>query len=122
LTCALNPTTISPGSSASSSTLTISAAATPPGGGGYGPSAALLLPGLGILGTFLIAPKRNLLTRKSILGISVLGSLLFISLFALGCGSTSNNKPQVSQTQTNVMVTGTSGSISHTSAVAITIN
>jgi uncharacterized protein (TIGR03118 family) len=121
LTCALNPTTISSGSSASSSTLTISAAATPPGGG-YGPSAALLLPGLGILGTFLIAPKRNLLTRKSILGISVLGSLLFISLFALGCGSTSNNKPQVSQTETNVMVTGTSGSISHTSAVAITIN
>jgi uncharacterized protein (TIGR03118 family) len=119
LTCVLNPTTISPGSSASSSTLTISAAATPPSGG-YGPSAALLLPGLGLLGTFFTAPKRKLLTRKSILGMSALGSLLFISLFALGCGSNSNNKPQVSQT--NVMVTGTSGSISHTSAVAITIN
>jgi hypothetical protein len=52
--------------------------------------------------------------------MSVLGSLLFISLFALGCGSNSNNKPQVSQT--NVMVTGTSGSISHTTAVGITIN
>jgi uncharacterized protein (TIGR03118 family) len=121
LTCALSPTTISPGSSASSSTLTISAAATPPSGG-YGTSAAFLLPGLGLLGTFLTAPKKKLLARKNILGMSVLASLLFISLFALGCGSNSTNKPQVSQTQTNVMVTGTSGSISHTSAVAVTIN
>jgi uncharacterized protein (TIGR03118 family) len=119
LTCALSPTTISPGSSASSSTLTISVAATPPSGG-YGPNAALLLPGLGLLGTLLIAPKRKLIAGKSILGMSVLGSLLFLSLFALGCGSNSNNKTQVSQA--NVMVTGTSGSISHTSAVAITIN
>jgi hypothetical protein len=99
--------------------LSISAASAPPVGG-YRTSAALLLPGLGLLGTFLVAPKRKLLTRKNILGMSVLGSLLLISLFALGCGSNSNNKPPASQT--NVMVTGTSGSISHTSAVAITIN
>jgi hypothetical protein len=36
------------------------------------------------------------------------------------CGSSSSNKPQISQTK--VMVTGTSGSISHTSAVVVTIN
>jgi hypothetical protein len=117
LTCSLSPSTISPGSNAASSTLTISAASTPPIGG-YG--FLVLTPGLGLFGTLLIGRKRKLLTRKNTLGISVLGSLLFISLFALGCGSNSNNKPTVSQT--NVMVTGTSGSISHTSAVAVTIN
>jgi hypothetical protein len=81
-----------------------------------------LLPGLGLCGTVFTIGKRKRLTRKSILGMSVLGLLLFISLFALGCGSNSSNNPQVPQTQTNLMVTGTSGSISHTSAVAVTVN
>jgi uncharacterized protein (TIGR03118 family) len=74
LTCAFSPSTISPGSSAASSTLTISAASMPPpGGGGYSmPGIAVLLPGLGLFGTLLTTRKRKPLTRKSILGMSVL--------------------------------------------------
>ncbi len=119
LSCALNPAMISPGSSASSSTLTISAASTPPPGG-YGGGMAALLPGLGVIGTLVTSRKRKMLTRKSILPMSALGLILLISLFAFGCGGSSNNKPPVSQV--NVTVTGTSGLLSHSTPVAITIN
>jgi hypothetical protein len=123
LTCAFSPSTISPGSSASASTLTISATATaPPGGGGYSvPGVAALLPGLGLFGTLLTTRKRKPLTRKSILGMSVLGLLLLVSLFALGCGGTSNNQPAPAS-QATVTVTGTSGSVSQSAAVTVTVN
>jgi hypothetical protein len=121
LTCSLNPSTITPGSSASPSTLTISVAATPPGGGGgYGPIGMALLPGLGVFGTLLTTGKRKPLTRKSILSISALGLLLLISLFATGCGSSS--KGQTGTSQVTVMVTGTSGSLSHSIPITININ
>jgi hypothetical protein len=51
---------------------------------------------------------------------SVLGLLLVISMFALGCGS--NSKGQTPASQVTLMVTGTSGSISHSTPVTITIN
>ena len=121
LTCALSPTTISPGSSGSSSTLTVSVAATPPpGGGGYGPVGMVLLPGLGLFGTVLTTRKRKPLTRKSILSMSLLGLLLLTSLLAIGCGSSS--KGSTPPSQVTVMVTGTSGSLSHSTPVTITIN
>jgi len=124
LTCSLSPSTISPGSSAASSTLTISAASTPPSNGYYAPRLGLLLPGLGLFGTLFTTRKRKLLGSKSIVGASVLGLLLVISLFSLGCGSKSStsNNPSTSASQTTVMVTGTSGSLSHSSAVTVTIN
>ena len=121
LTCAFSPTTISSGASGSSSTLTISVAATPPpGGGGYGPVGMVLLPGLGLFGTLLTTRKRRPLTRKSILSMSLLGLLLLISLFAIGCGSSS--KGSTPPSQVTVTVTGTSGSLSHSKPVTITIN
>jgi uncharacterized protein (TIGR03118 family) len=119
LTCAFNPTTISPGSSTSSSTLTISAASTPPSSGYSLPGMAALLPGLGLFGTVLTTRKRKPLTCKSILWTSVLGLLLLISMFALGCGSSS--KGQTHASQVTLMVTGTSGSLSHSAPVNITI-
>src|SRR5713101_7475983 len=119
LTCAFNPTTISPGSSTSSSTLTISAASTPPSRGYSLPGMAALLPGLGLFGTVLTTRKRKPLTCKSILWTSVLGLLLLISMFALGCGSSS--KGQTHASQVTLMVTGTSGSLSHSAPVNITI-
>src|SRR3984957_6702175 len=124
LSCAFNPSTISPGSSASASTLTISATATaPPGGGGYSvPGMATLLPGLGLFGTLLTTRKRKPFTRKSILGMSVLGLLLLASLFALGCGSGTSNKQPAPTSQVTVTVTGTSGSVSQTAAVTVTVN
>jgi uncharacterized protein (TIGR03118 family) len=121
LTCAFSPTTISSGSSGSSSTLTISVAPTPPpGGGGYSVVGMALLPGLGVFGTLLTTRKRKPLTRKSILSMSLLGLLLIISLFAIGCGSSSKGQP--SPSQVTVMVTGTSGSLTHSTPVTITIN
>jgi len=119
LTCSLNPSTISAGSSTSTSTLSITVAATPPSGG-YVISAALL-PGLGLFGTVLTARKRKFLTRKSSLWTGLLGLLLLVSLFGLGCGG-SNSKTPPPGTQVNVMVTGTSGSLKHTSAVNVIIN
>jgi len=120
LSCAFNPTTISPGSSASSSTLTISVASTPPGPGGYGIIGMVLLPGLGLFGTVLTKRKRSPLTRKSMVWTTALGLLLLVSMFALGCGSSS--KGQMGPSQVTVMVTGTSGSLSHSTPVTITIN
>jgi uncharacterized protein (TIGR03118 family) len=120
LTCAFNPATISPGSSTPSSTLTVSAASTPPGGGPYVVMGMALLPGLGLFGTVLATRKRKPLTRKSILFTSVLSLLLLVSLFAVGCGSSS--KAQAPASQVTLMVTGASGSITHSSAVTININ
>jgi hypothetical protein len=124
LTCAFNPTTISPGSSAASSTLTISAAATPPPGGYHSLNGMfLLLPGLGVFGTVLTIRRKQLFKGKNILGTAVLGLVIVISLFAFGCGSSSSNKTATPPSaQLNVMVTGTSGAISHTAAVAITVH
>lgn len=123
LSCALNPPTISPGSSTSSSTLTISAASTPPVSGYVVSSMATLLPGLGVFGTFITTRKRKLLSRKAILWISFVSLLLLLSLFALGCGgSSSSSRAATPVSQVNLMVTGTSGSISHSSVVAVTIN
>jgi len=120
LTCAFNPSMISPGSSAASSTLTISAASTPPTGG-YG--FLVLTPGLGLFGTLLTGRKRKQISRKSIQWISLLGLLLGISLFALGCGGSKNSNSQTpASQQVTVMVTGTSGSLSHSAAVTVTIN
>jgi hypothetical protein len=116
LTCTFNPSTISAGGTAS--TLTVSAAATPPING-YG--MATLLSGLGLFGTLLTTRKRKPLARKSILGISVLGLLLIISMFALGC-SNNNSKQQTSPTQATLTVTGTSGSLSHSTPITINVN
>jgi uncharacterized protein (TIGR03118 family) len=125
LTCSLSPSTISPGSSAASSTLTISAAATPPSNGYSATRIGLLLPGLGLFGTLFTTRKRKSFTGKSIVGVSLLGLVLLVSLFALGCsGSMSNtsNNPSTPAAKTTVMVTGTSGSLSQTAAVTVSIN
>ena len=117
LTCTLSPSTISPGSSASTSTLTVSAASAPPTGG-YG--LAILMPGLGLFGTLITTRRRKPLTRQHFVGISVLGLLLLTSLFTLGCGSSSAKAPVSSQT--TLTVTGTSGAVSHSVPVSVTVN
>jgi uncharacterized protein (TIGR03118 family) len=125
LTCAFNPSTITPGSS-TTSTLTVSASAAPPING-YVRSLGVLLPGLGLFGTVLTTRKRKPLTRKSIQSMRVLGLLLFISLcsmVAVGCGgSTSgNSNTQTPTSQATLTVTGTSGSITQSAPLTITIN
>jgi hypothetical protein len=100
--------------------LTISAATTPPPNGYSVLGMGAVLPGIGIFGTVLTTRKRKSLTRKSILSISLLGLLLLISLFSLGCSS--NTKGQTPASQLTLMVTGTSGSLSHSAPVTITVN
>jgi uncharacterized protein (TIGR03118 family) len=119
LTCAFNPSTISPGASGSS-TLTVSATSTPPVNGYSLSGMAALLPSLGLFGTLLSTSKRRPLTRKSILWMSVLGLLLLTLLFALGCGG-SSSKQTPAGSQVTLMVTGTSGSLSHSTPVTITV-
>lgn len=114
ITCAFNPATISAGSSTASSTLTIAAASTPPTGG-YGPIGMMFLPG--VFGTVFMWRKRQAANR--VVRIGALAVILLACMVALGCGS-STNKPAPSQT--NLVVTGTSGSLSHSSAISITIN
>jgi uncharacterized protein (TIGR03118 family) len=128
LTCAFNPSTITPGSSAAA-TLTISAAATPPPTGYVHISMAsglvVLLPGLGLFGTVFTGGKRKLLIRKSILSMKVLGLLLFISLLsivAVGCGGVTSSNSQTPSSQVNLTVTGTSGTIVQSTPVTVTIN
>jgi hypothetical protein len=82
-----------------------------------------LIPGLGLFGTLLTTGKRKLLNRKSIVGTSVLGLLLLVSLFSLGCGGGSSNKQTTpASQQVTVMVTGTSGALSQSAAVTVTVN
>jgi hypothetical protein len=119
LTCAFNPTTISPGSSAASSTLTVTAAAAPPPVTGYGLIGVGFLPGLGLFGTALARKVKRL--SRGVFWTSALGLLLLVSMFTLGCGGSSNS-PKAQMAQVSVMVTGTSGALSHTAPVAVTIN
>lgn len=125
LTCAFNPSVITPGSSAAA-TLTVSAAATPPPTG-YG--IAFLLPGLGLFGT-VFATRRKRLGRSSILAMKVMG-LVFLatafSLFAAGCsssgtGSTGSTPTTPTSQAATLMVTGTSGSLTQSSTLTVNVN
>jgi hypothetical protein len=95
--------------------------------GGYGVAGfAALLPGLGLFGAVFTTRKRKPLTRKRSLPMSVFGILLVISMFSLlavGCGGSS--KAQTSPpagSPITLTVTGTSGAITQSAPVTITIN
>ena len=126
LTCTFSPSSISPGSSAASSTLTIAAAATAPGGG-YGHPGMLLISGLGLFGTLFTvgSSKRGSTKGKGLLLIGVLALLVAGMTFTVACGSNNSSK-QAANNPTNanatVTVTGTSGAISHSVPVTVTIH
>jgi uncharacterized protein (TIGR03118 family) len=124
LTCAFSPTTITPGSTATS-TLSISAASTPPMGGYRAAALVGVFPGLGLLATVFTTRKRKQLPRKSSLLMSGFGLLLVITLFSLmavGCGGSSNAQTPQPGSQVTLTVTGTSGAITQSAPVTITIN
>lgn len=129
VTCSLSPTMITPGSSTASSTLTASAAAMAPPGGyaisGMG-IAWLPLSGLGLFGMCFAIRHDN---RKPIakawkrgLWFGGLGLLTLCVLFTLGCGGGSSSGHQTNGNSVTMMVTGTSGAISHSIPVTLTIN
>jgi hypothetical protein len=129
LTCAFSPSTITPGSN-TASTLTISATSTPPATG-YGsafivPGLVGLLPGLGLFGT-VFAGRKELVARKRIMAMRAMGLMIFVSvlsLFAVGCGGNNSGvktPPTPQPTQVTLMVTGTSGAITQSTALTINI-
>jgi hypothetical protein len=120
LTCSFSPATISPGSSTASSTLTLAAAATAPGGGYGGYAALALLPGLALFGTLFTARGRKASQGKSILLMAGLALLVGGMTFTVACGSNSSTH-QTTGNQANLTITGTSGAISHSIPVAVTV-
>lgn len=121
LTCTFAPATISPGASATASTLTVVASATPPGGG-YGHPAMLLLSGLGLFGTLLTTRRRTLTTGKGTSLLLMAGlSLLVVGMgFTVACGNYSSHQTPTAN-QATVMVTGTSGAISHSTPITVSV-
>ena len=128
VTCSLSPASITPGSSSSKSTVKFTAAATPPGGGYGGPygmaMAWLSLSGAGLFGMVFAARKDNRKQRAKFLKRALwsgLGMLVLCVLFTVGCGGGSSNSSRQQKSTLTVMVTGTSGSISHSTPITLTI-
>ena len=129
VTCSLSPATITPGSSTAKSTLMFTAAATPPSGGYGGPGGMamgwLSLSGVGAFGTVFAARKNNRKREakflKQGLWIGVVSLLALYALFTVGCGGGSSTPSRQQKSVVTVMVTGTSGSISHSTPITLTI-
>lgn len=119
LTCSFAPTTISPGSNNAKSTLTITAAATPPGGGYGAVPAMALLPGI-LFGTVFTTRRRNLANGKGKNFFLLIGLVLLsvTMAFTVACGSNSNHQ---TNNQATVMVKGTSGGVTHSTPVTVTV-
>jgi uncharacterized protein (TIGR03118 family) len=123
LSCTFSPSAITPGSSTATSMLTVSAAST------YMPFVAsgmmgwLPFSGLGAIGMIFAGrrPRLRAKSRKWALGAGAV-VLLALSLFALGCGGgSSSSRPSNNANTVTMMVTGTSGAISHSVPVTLTI-
>jgi len=126
VTCAVSPSTITPGSSSDLSTVTLTAAVTAPPGG-YGGTIAkagwMPLSGLGVFGMLFAGRKRKGKTmskaRKRIVGFAGLGALALVTLFTMACAGSSNHR--LSPNTVTVKLTGVSGGISHSVPVQLTI-
>jgi uncharacterized protein (TIGR03118 family) len=120
LTCAFNPSTITP---SAGTTLTVSAASMPPVNG-YG--VAYLLPGLGLFGT-AFAGRKKLAAGKRVMAMRAMGLVILVSvlsLLAVGCGSNNSSAktaPTSQATQVTLMITGTSGAITQSTALTVNI-
>ena len=82
----------------------------------------LLFSGLGLLGTFLSVGSRKLTPGKgkSLLLMAVLALLITGVSFTVGCGNYSNHQtPTVNHA--TVTVIGTSGAVSHSTPVTVTV-
>ncbi|HTA24379.1 MAG TPA: TIGR03118 family protein [Terriglobales bacterium] len=126
LTCNFSSNSITPGMS---STLTISAVSvTPPSGYTVTGMTMAWIPfsGLGLVGVFFAGrrenDKRTAKRWKQTVWVAGLGMVILLALVALGCGggSTSSTMATTKQTVT-VMVNGTSGGITHSTPVTLTI-
>ena len=121
LTCSFSPNLIAPGSSAASSTLTVAAAASAPGGG-YGHPGILLLSSLGLFGTVLAGgTKLGSSKGRNALLLAILALVIAGTTFTVACGSNSSQKGANNPSTATLTVTGTSGGITHSVPVTVTI-
>jgi uncharacterized protein (TIGR03118 family) len=120
LTCSFAPTTISPGSSTASSTLTITAAATSPGGGYGGHPGMLLLSGLGLMGALFTVGRSNFASAKgkSLMLVALLALLVTGTGLTVACG---NSSKQSTANNATINVIGTSGALSHSVPLNVTV-
>lgn len=127
VTCSLSQATITSGSGTAASTLTLTAAATAPPGGYGSPHAMMLwlpLSGLGVFGMVLGKGPRKRMAKgaKRGLCIAALTLLALGMLLTVGCGGgSSSSSRQAAASTVTVMVKGTSGSISHSTPITLTI-
>jgi uncharacterized protein (TIGR03118 family) len=126
LTCAFSPSSITPGSSTAKSTLTVAASSTYMPVGGYAiPMTMGWLPlsGLGLAGmVFSGRREKRIAVRKAVLCVSGLILLSLVLLFTVGCGGGNSSSSKSNNPNTvTMMVTGTSGSIVHSTPVTLTI-
>jgi len=119
ITCNFNPNTITPGGTSNFSMLTVSASATAPGGGYGGHPGMLLFSGLGLLGTLFATGRRSSAKGKSLMMITLLALLTAGTAFTVACGNYSNHS--TNNNHATLTVTGTSGGISHSVPVTVTV-
>lgn len=117
ITCSLNPTTVTPGAGNATSMLTATASST----GRYGQAKLMgtLLAGLGLFGCFFTgvkAPRRRLfsLLLGGVASLLILGTILV----STGCGGSSS---QANHGTASIVVTATSGALSHTTTINLTV-
>jgi len=134
-TCSFSPASVTPASGGTQmSTVSINTSSSPymhagvVGGNSTGGLYAVLLPipALGLPGTFLVGSiRRRRAGKRWVLGLVTSFALLLLTatlLGASGCGyGTNYNGNGTQRGTTTVMITGTSGSISHSTSVTLTV-
>ena len=123
LACTFNPTSITAGSTTGSK-LTVSAASTYRPFTSNGMMGWLPLSGIGLAGMVFAERKQKLSRRARKWAVAAGASvLLMLCLFALGCGGSSNGQKNngANGNTVTMMVVGTSGAISHSVPVTLTI-
>jgi uncharacterized protein (TIGR03118 family) len=125
VTCSLSQATITPGSSTATSKLTLSAAAMAPSGGYGSPYGMMLwLPLSGLFGTVFLKNHGKPLAKsvKGGLFIAGLSLLALCMMLTVGCGGgSSSSNHQAAPSMTTVTVKGTSGSITHSTPITLTV-
>jgi uncharacterized repeat protein (TIGR03803 family) len=117
-TCALSPTSVTPGANAVVSTLTVTAPVSArlalPAGWRLSPLYALCLP-LTLVGMIPVVAAKHRRRRQW-----AMGGILLLSILQVACGGASS-PIQPGPTNYTVTVTGTSGAIAHTTQLTITV-
>jgi trimeric autotransporter adhesin len=117
VTCAFNPTTVTPGAGAVTSMLT---ATTSPTVQRYGRLKLMgtLFSNVGLFGCFLVGAGKSRRGLYSLLLTGIAGTLIAGSLLAsTGCGGGS----QANRGTASIVVTATSGALSHSTTINLTV-